>query len=113
MLTIDHRLATYGTLAPAQPNHHQLSTLPGIWRKGHVFGHLVQRGWAAAIGYPALVPASDGQQVAVHLFESPELPDHWARLDAFEGAQYRRAAILVQTPTGPLEAWIYLDAAPA
>ena len=49
------RLATYGTLAPGRPNHHQLDGLEGRWLKGHVNGMLVEAGWGASLGYPALV----------------------------------------------------------
>ena len=31
-----YRLATYGTLAPSRPNHHQLDGLTGHWSQGHV-----------------------------------------------------------------------------
>ena len=48
------RLATYGSLAPGRPNHHQLDGLEGRWSKGHVDGLLVDAGWGASLGYPAL-----------------------------------------------------------
>lgn len=109
-MTTDHRLATYGTLAPGRPNHYQLAGLRGRWLKGIVRGRLVAEGWGAALGYPALVLDPAGDPVEVHLFESPDLPLHWARLDAFEGDGYRRAAVGVETPEGILEAWIYVGA---
>jgi gamma-glutamylcyclotransferase (GGCT)/AIG2-like uncharacterized protein YtfP len=65
----------------------------------------------AALGYPGLVLDSLGSAVEVHLFESPELPDHWSRLDAFEGPGYRRVVTQVRTADGALEAWIYVVAA--
>ena len=109
----DTRLATYGTLAPGRVNHHQLAELPGRWLEGVVTGRLVEAGWGAELGYPGLVldladldPAAGA--VAVHLFESPELPGHWPRLDAFEGEGYRRVAAPVSTDEGPLPAWIYV-----
>ena len=43
----------------------------------------------------------------MQVFVSPDLPAHWDRLDAFEGADYRRVLIEVATPDGPLEAYIY------
>lgn len=106
----DMRLAVYGTLAPGQPNHGQLAGLRGRWSAGTVRGHLVDSaGWAAPLGYRALVLDRNGPEVAVQLFESPDLPAHWARLDAFEGADYRRAVARVRGATGDeLEAWIYV-----
>lgn len=109
-MTIDHRLATYGTLAPGRRNHHQLEGLAGRWIEGTVTGRLVERGWGADLGYPALIPGDEGDEIAVHVFLSPDLPAHWARLDEFEGAEYRRAPIVVHTSEGPIEAWIYVDA---
>ena len=109
---VDHRLATYGSLAPGQPNHHQLSDLHGHWQTGSIKGHLVPKGWGALLGYPALVLADDGINVGVHVFESSDLPDHWHRLDVFEGQAYRRARAVVETVNGPIAAWIYIDADP-
>jgi gamma-glutamylcyclotransferase (GGCT)/AIG2-like uncharacterized protein YtfP len=109
-MTIDERLATYGTLMPGRRNHHQLAGLRGRWVAGTVRGRLVQRGWGADLGYPALAPAADGDEIAVQLFLSPDLPQHWDRLDAFEGDEYRRVGIVVDTGEGLVEAWIYVDA---
>lgn len=104
------RLATYGTLAPGRINHHQLADLKGHWRKGTVTGKLVEAGWGAEHGYPGLILDPAGQAVEVHIFESLELVDHWQRLDAFEGAGYRRVAVQVVTAEGDLEASIYVIA---
>ncbi|WP_034159454.1 gamma-glutamylcyclotransferase family protein [Sphingomonas sp. ERG5] len=109
-MSVDHRLAVYGTLAPGKPNHHQLAHLNGEWRAGKVRGTLVEKGWGAALGYPVLMLAEDGDDISVQLFVSPDLPAHWARLDAFEGSEYRRVQVGVETAEGLLEAWIYIDA---
>ena len=102
------RLATYGSLAPGRPNHHQLDGLRGRWLHGQVHGALVDEGWGAALGYPALTLDPDGPAVDVHVFESADLPAHWARLDDFEGPGYRRVVTTVRTPDGDLEASIYV-----
>lgn len=104
------RLATYGTLAPGKPNHHHLSDLAGRWVKGSVKGSLVQTGWGAALGFPALVLDESGSQVSVDLFESDDLPHHWQRLDAFEGGGYHRVVVHVQTEDGEVPAFIYVAA---
>jgi gamma-glutamylcyclotransferase (GGCT)/AIG2-like uncharacterized protein YtfP len=109
----DRRLATYGSLAPGRPNHHQLAALDGRWLEGQVRGRLVDAGWGAALGYPALVLDPDGVDVPVHVFESDDLPQHWARLDEHEGSDYRRVVVTVRTPEGDLEASIYELAADA
>ena len=103
--------ATYGTLAPGRVNHHQLAGLKGRWRQGTVRGRLVDSGWGAALGFPGLLLDPQGAAVEVHVLESPELPEHWARLDAFEGPGYRRVVTQVATAEGALDAWIYVVAA--
>ncbi len=102
------RLATYGTLAPGRVNNHHLADLEGYWRQGTVKGRLVEAGWGAKLGFPGLILDPLGQAVDVHLFESPDLPDHWPRLDAFEGEGYRRVVTQVYTRDGDLEAFIYV-----
>ena len=102
-----HRLVTYGTLAPGRPNHHQLDGLVGRWLRGQVHGTLYEEGWGASLGYPALVLDPDGPAVGVHVFESDDLPAHWARLDAFEGPGYERVTTAVHTAEGQLPAQIY------
>jgi gamma-glutamylcyclotransferase (GGCT)/AIG2-like uncharacterized protein YtfP len=106
------RLATYGTLAPGRQNHRQLSDLPGRWHVGYVHGSLVEEGWGAQLGYPALIPNPDGPRIDVFVFESRALLDHWQRLDAFEGPGYRRVAVDVFTDEGVLTASIYVLADP-
>jgi len=106
------RLATYGTLAPGRQNHGQLSDLSGRWLVGYVRGSLVEAGWGAKLGYPALILDPDGALIEVFVFESRALPDHWHRLDAFEGPGYRRIAVDVSTADGPVSASIYVLANP-
>ena len=75
---------------------------------GHVNGRLVDAGWGAGLGYPALVLDPGGSAVSVDVFESVDLPAHWARLDAFEGPGYERVVITVHMPTGDVDAYIYV-----
>jgi gamma-glutamylcyclotransferase (GGCT)/AIG2-like uncharacterized protein YtfP len=102
-----HRLATYGSLAPGRPNAHHLDGLDGRWIEGHVHGTLVEAGWAADLGYPALILAPTGPAIGLHVFESVDLPLHWDRLDSFEGPEYQRLAVTVHTLEGNLEAFLY------
>jgi gamma-glutamylcyclotransferase (GGCT)/AIG2-like uncharacterized protein YtfP len=102
------RLAAYGSLAPGRPNHDQLDGLEGRWLKGHVDGTLVDAGWGASLGYPALVLDPAGSAIIVDVFESVDLPAHWARLDAFEGPGYERVVTTVHMPTGDIGASIYV-----
>jgi gamma-glutamylcyclotransferase (GGCT)/AIG2-like uncharacterized protein YtfP len=103
-----YRLATYGTLAPGRPNHHQLDGLDGRWFEGQVCGTLVESGWGAHLGYPALILDFEASAINVHVFESVDLPAHWSRLDEFEGPGYRRVATQVRTSFGEVWAFIYV-----
>jgi gamma-glutamylcyclotransferase (GGCT)/AIG2-like uncharacterized protein YtfP len=104
----DTRLAIYGTLAPGRANHHQISALAGKWQRGTVKGKLFSSEWGAALGFPGLILDPLGPSVDVDLFESAELPEHWARLDEFEGTGYQRVVTTVRTEEGERSAWIYV-----
>ncbi len=87
----DRHLAVYGSLAPGQSNYGQLQALSGEWFAGYsVRGTLLHHGWGDIIGFPALRWSLSGPSVPVKLFVSEDLPQHWSRLDAFEGADYLR-----------------------
>ncbi|MEM9140344.1 MAG: HAD-IA family hydrolase, partial [Pseudomonadota bacterium] len=101
------RLATYGTLAPGQVNHHVMDGMQGMWTAGHVKGTLLAEGWGADHGCPGIVLDPDGAEIAVQMFTSADLKDHWARLDAFEGAEYRRVETVAMTAEGPVPVAIY------
>ena len=105
----ERRLASYGTLAPGRPNHHHVRGIPGRWFTGTVRGRLIEEGWGATMGFPALVLDPTGPEVEVQVLESAELPEHWERLDEFEGSGYQRVAALVMTSDdGPVHASIYV-----
>ncbi len=122
------RLAVYGTLAPGRANHHHVADLRGTWMPGYVRGRLVEAGWGAAMGYPGLIldPAAVfdrvslpghferqdrrdnmSEEIAVQILTSQDLPDHWARLDAFEGPGYQRRVAQCATATGMIAVNIY------
>ncbi|MFG0274474.1 MAG: hypothetical protein ACF8QF_05405, partial [Phycisphaerales bacterium] len=61
-----------------------------------------------------IVPRRGAPRVPVHVLESAALPDHWPRLDAFEGAGYRRAVVpVVRDGAMPIAASLYALAGPA
>ncbi len=105
-LTASHRLAIYGTLAPGRVNHHHVADIVGHWLKGEVRGRLLEAGWGADLGYPGIILDETEDEVEVFVLESPDLPEHLPRLDEFEGEEYLRRVVRVQTKTGELEAMI-------
>ncbi len=108
----EHRLAVYGSLAPGEVNARLLQPLEGEWLEGgHVRGHLHGTGWGAAHGFPGLEWDPEGEPVPVQVFASEDLPAHWARLDAFEGPDYRRIVVPVEgLPGGSRRCNIYVIA---
>jgi gamma-glutamylcyclotransferase (GGCT)/AIG2-like uncharacterized protein YtfP len=107
-------LIAYGSLAPGGRHADETAVMAGDWRSGWVTGTLVERGWGASFGYPALVwdPASE-RRVAAHLFVSPDLPHHWARLDDFEGEAYRRILVPFYDDAGLVAVGNLYEAVPA
>ena len=75
-----------------------------------MFGKRIDAGWGSALGFPGLILDPQGPAVDVHLFESSDLPDHWPRLDEFEGPGYRRVVTRVHTTEGDVSAYIYIIA---
>ena len=102
------RLAVYGSLKPGEVNHAVVASIPGTWSEGWVLGFLLDRGWGAGEGYPAIRLSDEGERVPVSVLESDELAEHWERLDAFEGEEYRRIVATVHHASGETRgAYIY------
>ena len=104
LFSMSRHLIVYGSLAPGGPNHGLLSGLGGEWKKGWVTGELLERGWSAAMSYPALRWCPEGGDIDAHLLISPALPSYWPSLDEFEGLEYER--ILVPFWTAEGEVWV-------
>jgi gamma-glutamylcyclotransferase (GGCT)/AIG2-like uncharacterized protein YtfP len=45
--------------------------------------------------------------VIVQVFASDDFRRHWDRLDAFEGPEYQRVEVPVETADGVVTAWLY------
>lgn len=90
LFSVSQHLIVYGSLAPGGPNHGLLSDLSGEWLKGCVTGELLERGWSAAMSYPALRWCPEGGEIEAYLLVSPSLDSIWERLDEFEGLEYKR-----------------------
>ena len=108
-LDMTQRLFVYGTLAPGRPNEHVLAPLGGDWQPASVKGHLMQLGWGAAMGYPALILDEAGEEINGFVFSAEGLTAFWDTLDAFEGEQYERALATARLDEGGIvEAYVYV-----
>jgi gamma-glutamylcyclotransferase (GGCT)/AIG2-like uncharacterized protein YtfP len=106
---VTNRLFVYGTLAPGRPNEHILRIVPGTWEPATVTGRLIDRGWGADMGFPAIRLSPDGPRVHGQLFVSDALGEHWQRLDEFEGDAYERVLTRAQLQDEQIvEAQIYV-----
>ena len=110
----NRRLIVYGSLVPGGSNHHEVEHLGGTWTRGWITGSLAWTGWGADLGYPALSWAPKGERIPAQILESDDLPDDWARLDEFEGSEYRRILVPFFRDDGGGASWVvgqvYADA---
>ena len=107
-MSVEHRLCVYGSLAPGHKNHNVLEGIRGCWRRGRVEGEMHDHGWGAEMGFPAMTPSPrSGCWIDVWILESTELPDHWNRLDEFEGKEYSRKPVEIHTDSGTVLAYLY------
>ena len=82
------RLAVYGTLAPNEPNESILKVMKGDWIDGKVKGHIYK-----VEDLPNFKWDTSADEIRVKLFCSNELPENLARIDRFEGSNYKRILI--------------------
>jgi gamma-glutamylcyclotransferase (GGCT)/AIG2-like uncharacterized protein YtfP len=78
-------LAVYGTLIPGGSNHQIIADVPGNWFDGKVEGKLDEISKLKVFAW-----IIDAYFVDVKVLESDLLPQKYERLDAFEGALYKR-----------------------
>ena len=98
--TVMERLFVYGSLQPGGANGHVLAPLKGQWEPAVIRGNLVEAGWGASMGYPALVLDESGDEVHGHVLASSQLTAKWADLDEFEGDGYERVVAPVTLSSG-------------
>lgn len=90
-----HRIALYGTLRRGERNHHVIEEVYGQWLGGTITGVLTTHR-----GYPYLFWEPGAEKIEVEVLSSQLLPKSLARLDEFEGDDYERIWIPVQTTEG-------------
>ncbi len=103
------RLAVYGSLAPGKSNHEIIKDIAGTWNPGFVRGDLLRKGWGTHVGFPGMTwDPKSRNRINVQVFTSEDLPEHWDRLDDFEGKDYLRILVPVESlADAPIVANIY------
>ena len=90
-------LFVYGTLMPNCPNGHVLEKIVGKFTPATVKGKLRDAGWSASMGYPGIHLDEEGDTIHGFLFSSVNLINHWDYLDEFEGDEFQRESVTVET----------------
>ncbi len=96
------RLAVYGTLAPGGANESILAGIQGEWTDGVVQGEISENAGLLFFRW-----RESGQEVAVKLLTSNDLPNHLLRIDRFEGKKYTRILVPVTCESDLIVANIY------
>lgn len=85
-----------------------MAGIAGTWEAASLRGKLLEEGWGAAMGYPAIIPDENGEPVQGFVFSSEVLSEHWERLDEFEGPGYQRIMVKVAAESGQIvDAFVY------
>ena len=101
-------LFIYGTLVPKRQNEHILKNIGGTFQKAFMYGDLVQEGWGASMGCPALKINENGIKIDGYIFSSENLDKNWVFLDNFEGDEYLRVLTKVTLGNGNfIDAYVY------
>lgn len=102
MTTSTERVFVYGTLRSGGTQHGRMAgaefITPGIFR-----GRLYRIDW-----YPGAIPDDAGDEISGEVYAVG--PALLARLDVFEGSEYRRVSVKVNCVGGqrqPLTAWVW------
>jgi hypothetical protein len=87
---------------------HLLESIGGRWENATVRGELIEAGSAPGVYYPRIILDEDGGDVDGFLFISENLPNHWDKLDRYEGDDYQRVVTNVTLENGSIvEACMY------
>ena len=89
MKVIDN-LFVYGTLQKGKQHENILNNLNGNWKKGYVFGKLLNISSGPDYGYPALKLDTKGSKIYGMIFHSKNLESNIKSIDDFEGESYKR-----------------------
>jgi hypothetical protein len=82
---------------PNCPNGHVLDNIVGKFAPATVRGYLKDAGWSASMGYPGIQLDEEGDTVHGYIFSSSNLINHWENLDEFEGEEFQRQPVTVET----------------
>jgi gamma-glutamylcyclotransferase (GGCT)/AIG2-like uncharacterized protein YtfP len=99
----EHVLVVYGSLKPGEMNHHHVADIEGEWVDGVIKGEMGK--WRQYLRFAR--NTQNPQKVEVKVLISVKLPQHWSRLDEFEGEAYKRVLCDVETEHGTISGYVY------
>ena len=103
------RLVTYGTLGPGRPNHHQLDGLDGRWLKDTSTGCSSTPAGARALATQHWSFKPTVRQ-SMSRFSSQPTCQITGHASTTSRATDQRVVTTVRTPTGEMDAFIYVQA---
>ena len=107
MKVIDN-LFVYGTLQKGKQHENFLNNLNGSWKKGYVFGKLLNISSGQDYGYPALKLDAKGSKIYGMIFHLKDLESHIKKIDEFEGDSYKRIISKIILEDGSqIESYLY------
>ena len=99
----------YGTLQPGKQNGKILKKIKGTWKKGFVFGKLINISKGINYGYPVIEIKKKGDKIFGMVFLSKNLKKIINKLDVFEGKDYKRIITNVNLTNGTkIKSYIYI-----
>ncbi len=100
----------YGSLQPGKQNDKIFKKIKGIWKKGFIFGKLINVSEGINYGYPVVEIKKKGDKIFGMVFVSKNLKKIIYKLDAFEGKDYKRIITNVNLTKGSkIKSYIYIN----
>ena len=98
----------YGTLQPGKQHEEIFKKIKGSWKKGFIFGKLINISKGSNYGYPVIKIKKKGDKIFGMVFKSKNLDKIINKVDVFEGQGYRRIITSVNLINGSkINSYVY------
>lgn len=87
---------------------HMLEAIGGTWEKATIQGEYFKAGSIQGFDYPGIILRDSGETIEGYIFISDNLSNHWDKIDAYEGAFYRRVITQAELADGrTVDTYVY------